>query len=107
MDLKGNCHEQFNLKKTAWTFQVWFKAASMQGKTAHIWRVFDGERDHYKQKSRFLEQKVARKPGILPETTLLKYMRSSWQFPFKQARCIQISKKGLCKNEPSLLYTSK
>ena len=33
LELKGNCHEQFNLKKTAWTFQVWFKAASMEGKT--------------------------------------------------------------------------
>ena len=40
MILKGNCHEQFNLKKTAWTFQVWFKAASIQGKTTRIWRVF-------------------------------------------------------------------
>ena len=38
-NLKGNCHEQFNLKKTSWTFQVWFKAASMQGKTARIWRA--------------------------------------------------------------------
>ena len=43
--LKGNCHEQFNLKKTAWTSQVWFKATSMQGKTARIWRAFGGERD--------------------------------------------------------------
>ena len=81
--LKGNCHEQFNLKKTAWTFQVWFKAASMQDKTARTWRVFGGERDHYRQKSRFRERKVARKPGMLPQTNLLKCMRSSWQFPFK------------------------
>ena len=48
--LKGNCHEQFNLKKTAWTFQVWFKAASMQDKTARIWRVFGGEKDNCRQK---------------------------------------------------------
>ena len=43
--LKGNSDEQYNLKKTAWTFQVWFKAASMRGKTSRIWRVFSGERD--------------------------------------------------------------
>ena len=80
--LKGNCHEQFNLKKTAWTFQVWFKAASIEGKTARIWRAFGGERDNSRQKSRFREQKVTRKPGMLPQTNLLKCMRSSWQFPF-------------------------
>ena len=73
--------KQFNLKKTAWTFQVWFKAVSMQGKTARIWRAFGGERDNSRQKSRFRERKVARKPGMLPQTTLLKCMRSSWQFP--------------------------
>ena len=49
---RENCHEQFNLKKTAsltWkrTFQVWFKTASMQGKTARIWRAFGGEREFY------------------------------------------------------------
>ena len=38
---------------------VWFKAASMQGKTARIWWVFGGEREHYRQKSRFRERKVA------------------------------------------------
>ena len=70
-------------RRTAWTFQVWFKVASMQGKTAPIWRVFGGERDHYRQKSRFCERKVAKKPGMSPETTLLKCMRSSWQFPLK------------------------
>ena len=49
-----------SMKKTAWTFQVWFKAAgSMQGKTARIWRVFGGERDHYREKSRFPERKGA------------------------------------------------
>ena len=73
----------FNLKKTVWTFQVWFKEVSMQGKTARIWRIFGGERDHYRQKSRFRERKVAIKPGILPQTTSLNCMRSSWQFPFK------------------------
>ena len=46
----GRLHEQFNLKKTAWTFQVWFKAASMQGKTARIWCVFGGERDYCTEK---------------------------------------------------------
>ena len=48
--LKGNCHEQFNLKKTAWTFQVWFKAASMQGKTARIWWGFGSERNKLQTK---------------------------------------------------------
>ena len=71
------------LKKTAWTFQVWLKAASMQGKTARIWRAFGGERDHSRKKSRFRERKVAKKPGMVPQTNLLKCMRSSWQFPFK------------------------
>ena len=55
----------------------------MQGKTARIWRVFGGKRDNSRQKSRFREWKVARKPGMLTHTTLLKCMRSSWQFPFK------------------------
>ena len=55
----------------------------MQGKTARIWRVFGGERDNSRQKSRFRERKVARKRGMLPQTNLLKSMRSSWQFPFK------------------------
>ena len=36
--LKGKLSWAVNLKKTAWTFQVWFKAASMQGKTA----AYDG-----------------------------------------------------------------
>ena len=54
----------------------------IQGKTARIWRAFGGERDHYRQKSRFRERKVARKPGMLTQTNLLKCMRSSWQFPF-------------------------
>ena len=65
--LKGNCHEQFN-----------FKATSMQGKTDRIWRAFGGERDNSRQKSRFHERKVARKPGMLPQTNLLKCMRSSY-----------------------------
>ena len=95
--LKGNCHEQFNLKKTAWTFQIWFKAASMQGKTARIWRVFGGERDHYRQKSRFRERKVARKPGMLPQTTLLKCTRSSWQFPFEGESQSQLRMCGVCR----------
>ena len=55
--------------------EIWFKTASMQGKTARIWRVFGGERDNSRQKSRFHERKVARKPGMLPQTTLLKCMR--------------------------------
>ena len=71
-----------NLKKTAWTFQVWFKAALMQGKTTRTWWAFGGERDNSRQKSRFRERKVARKPGMLPQTNLLKCIRSSWQFPF-------------------------
>ena len=52
----------------------------MQGKTARIWRAFGGERDNSRQKSRFRERKVARKPAMLPQTNLLKCMRSSWQF---------------------------
>ena len=47
--LKGKLSWAINLKKTAWTFQVWFKAASMQGKTARIWRAFGGERDKSRQ----------------------------------------------------------
>ena len=54
----------------------------MQGKTARIWRAFGGESDNSRQKSRFRERKVARKPGMLPQTNLLNCMRSSWQFPF-------------------------
>ena len=69
--LKGNCHEQFNLKKTAWTFQVWFKVASMQGKTACIWSLQTKKADSMNEK--------------WPENLacLLKCMHSSWQFPFK------------------------
>ena len=55
----------------------------MQCKTARIWWAFGGERDNSRQKSKFCEWKVARKPGMLPQTNLLKCMRSSWQFPFK------------------------
>ena len=71
--LKGNCHEQFNLKKTAWTFRVWFKAKppAYNGSLAA------------KEKRWFRGRKVARKPGMLPQTNLLKCMRSSCQFPFK------------------------
>ena len=47
---KGKLSWAVNLKKTAWTSQVWFKAASMQGKTARIWRPFGGERDNSRQK---------------------------------------------------------
>ena len=71
------------MSSLTWKRQVWFKAASMQGKTACIWLVFGGKRDDYRQKIKFRERKVARKPGMLPQTTLLKCMRSSWQFPFK------------------------
>ena len=98
--LKGNCHEQFNMKKTAWTFQVWFKAASMQGKTARIWRVFGGERDHYRQKSRFRERKVSwkRKETFLwkrkemflwkrKETFLWKYKE---MFPWKRKKNVSM-----------------
>ena len=53
----------------------------MQGKTARIWRAFGDERDNSRQKSRFRERKMARKPGMLPQTNLLKRMRNSWQFP--------------------------
>ena len=60
------------------------KVASMQGKTARIWRVFGSERDNSRQKSRFRERKVARKPGMLPQANLLQCMRSLWQFPFKE-----------------------
>ena len=35
----------------------------MQGETARIWRVFGGEKDHYRKKSMFRERKVAIKPG--------------------------------------------
>ena len=49
LSLKGKLSWAVNLKKTAWTFQVWFKAASMQDKTAHIWRAFGGERDNSRQ----------------------------------------------------------
>ena len=80
---KGKLSWAVNLKKAAWTFHVWFKAASMQGKTDRIWRAFGGERDDSRQKSRVRERKVARKPGMLPQTNLLKCMHSSWQFPFK------------------------
>ena len=52
----------------------------MQGKIARIWRAFGGERDNSRQKSRFRERKVASKPGMSPQTNLLKCMRSSWQF---------------------------
>ena len=34
-----------------------------------VLRLFGGERDHYGQKSRFGEWKVAIKPGMLPQTT--------------------------------------
>ena len=37
-----------------------------------------------RQKSRFCERKVSIKLGMLPQTNLLKCMRSSWQFPFKR-----------------------
>ena len=47
--LKGKLSWAVNLKKTAWTLQVWFKAASIQGKTARIWRAFGGERDNSRQ----------------------------------------------------------
>ena len=53
--------------------------ASMQGKTARIWRAFGGERDNSRQKRWFRGRKVSRKPGMLPQTNLLKCMRSSWQ----------------------------
>ena len=33
--------------------------------------AFGGERDNSRQKSRFRERKVARKPGMLPQTNLL------------------------------------
>ena len=82
LEIKGKLSWAVNLKKTAWTFQVWFKAASTQ-MTGRIWRAFGDERDNSRQKSRFRERKVARKPGMLPQTNLLKRMRSSWQFPFK------------------------
>ena len=92
-DIKGKLSWAVNLKKTAWTFQVWFKAASMQGKTARIWRAFGGERDNSRQKSRFRERKVVRKPGIrLPQTNLLKCMHSSWQCPFKWGNLKEISR---------------
>ena len=54
----------------------------MKDKTARIWRAFGGERDNSRQKSRFRERKVVRKPGMLPQTNLLKCTRSSWQFSF-------------------------
>ena len=47
--VKGKLSWAVNLKKTAWTFQVWFKVASMQGKTARIWLAFVGERDNSRQ----------------------------------------------------------
>ena len=80
--LKGNCLEQLTWKRQRELFKFDSRAASMQGKTARIWRAFGDERDHSGQKSRFRERKVARKPGMLPQTNLLKCMRSSWQFPF-------------------------
>ena len=49
----------------------------MQGKTARIRRAFGGERDNFRQKWPEREQKVARKHGMLPQTNLLKSMRSS------------------------------
>ena len=63
------------MKKTAWTFQVWFMAAFKAKSLA-----YDGSlagKEHYRQKSRFHERKVARKPAMLPQTNLLKCMRSS------------------------------
>ena len=43
----------------------------MQGKTARIWRGFGGERDNSRQKSRFRERKVARKPGKFTRVILV------------------------------------
>ena len=88
--LKGKLSRAVNLKKSAWTFQVWFKTAMMQGKTARIWRAFGGERDNSRQKSRFREQKVTRKRGMSPQTNLFKSMRSSWQFPLSSGEYIEM-----------------
>ena len=89
--VKGKLLWAVNLKKTAWTFQVLFKVASMQGKTADIWWAFGSERYNYRQKSRFCERKVARKPGMLPQTNSLKCVRSSWQFPFNSGTSLWIT----------------
>ena len=62
-----------------------------KAKPPGIWRLFGGETDHNRQKSRFRERKVARKLGMSPQTTLLKCMRSSWQFPFKTEIYVNIS----------------
>ena len=66
--LKGNCHEQLIWKRQPELFKFDSRRHRCQGKTARIWRVFGGERDHYRQTSRFRERKVARKPGMLPQT---------------------------------------
>ena len=83
--LNGNCHEQLTWKWQPELFKFWFKPGSMQGKNARIWRAFGSERDKRAdsiQKSRFCERKVARKPGMLTQTNLLKCMCNSSQFPF-------------------------
>ena len=77
--LKGNCHEQLTWKRQP----ELFKFDSRRHRCKEKPPVYDGERDNSRQKSRFRERKVARKPGMLPQTNLLKRMRSSWQFPFK------------------------
>ena len=45
-----------------------------------------------KEKRWFRGRKVARKPGMLPQTNLLKCMRSSWQIPFETINVNENSK---------------
>ena len=79
----------------------------MQGKTARIWRAFGGERDNSRKKSRFRERKVTRKPSMLPQTNLLKCMRSSWQFPFKLLVCGVQSRAQLFKDQDYMLSSTQ
>ena len=88
--IKGKLSWAVNLKKTAWTFQVWFKAASIEGKTVRIWRAFSSERDNSRQKSWFHERKVAEKPAMLPcchKQIYLNACAAHDSFPLNQHCC--------------------
>ena len=80
-NLKGNCHEQFKHENFSSLIQGGIDARQNRPHMTGLW-ITPNKRDNSKQKSRFRERKVARKPGMLPQTTLPKCMRSSWQFPF-------------------------
>ena len=81
-NFKGNCHEQLTWKRQP---ELSFKFDSRRHQCKAKPPAYDGPLSAKEitsdKKSRFREWKVARKPGMLPQTNLLKCMRSSWQFP--------------------------